>query len=1029
MLGKSQGLAQPYPLMGHLLDTAMVAGAVWDAVLTGAQRGAVAAAVGLEIEAAKKVVMFWAGLHDLGKIIPEFQGMLVRERPEHGGFLREAGYAGDRAGGKQAGGLRHEVATNLVLPQLLAGAGYPASGQVARLLVSQVAQVLGGHHGRYPRGVEERDLGNPLLNCPELGNTGWAEQRQEHMDALHRALGCPEVPEGATGAYGTSGRGMPVALAVVVAGLVIVSDWLASQEHVITAQQRSAGADTEVFGTPASLSAHARRAGAMAPGLVSGAGLGRAVFHDRPFEKLFPEIREPYPLQASLQARLPAVVEAGSGPGVLLVTAPPGEGKTEAALYAATVMAAKYGSSGVYFALPTQATANQMYERVARFARRNLLDSAQLTLLHGAAELYEGYAEPAQGNTNTNTQTTNTQTNTEYGVDETEPHVLSGHEGSTPGGISVTASQWLRTRGRGLLAPIAVGTVDQALLGVLPLKRNALRHLGLSGKTVVIDEAHSYDAYTHALLLRLLTWLGAMRVPVVLLSATLTGQTAAGLVEAYLEGAGRRGKGAYELPAPTYPGWLYADAKTVSGPAEPVGSVRSRSLDIAVRPVTHTYDPSVRDGRLATLIEELRGVTGTGGCAAVICTTVAEAQKTYEALREHFGELYGPDWTGWDDRHAEAGEPSGAGKHVENGEHVESGNSGETGEPGNAGEHIGTGDGREPLRLRLLHARFPAWRRAAITAEAESWFGRVGADGVRRPRGGAVLVSTQVIEQSLDFDFDLIVSDLAPMALLLQRSGRVWRHADPAPPRPDWCKGPRLTVLAPVNGDGRLAPPTAWGDVYSPSLLDRTYELLIRQGDVPVEVPAGVQKLVDGVYADEFDSSDPESLMKRDLERLGADMAAEGIASMVMLPKPAVVSALHQLTTSTADEDLISTRLGAETVQLLPVYDRADGTRWLDAECTVPFPARGTLPGGRFGRAEVRRLLSHVVPYAHGPWRKACTTANDVPAAWSEEPRLARLVLLPHSVPENGDGGPTGQRLGNRDLSVGHTLGLVVTKS
>ncbi|MFE2031930.1 HD domain-containing protein [Streptomyces scopuliridis] len=294
-VGKSQGLEQPYPLMGYLLDTAVIAGAIWEAVLTPFQRAAIASVIGLEMAAAKRVVMFWAGLHDLGKITPQFQDMLIQDRPERGAFLAEETYAHDRAQDSKAKRLRHELATNQALPQLLAGLGYPASG--------------------------------------------WVE-------ALHEVLGCPEVPSGAAGALG-SGRKMPVALAVVVAGLVIVSDWLASQEHAITAQQHAMEAASGGLGTPASPQAHGQRARAMAPGLESDAGLGRAAFHDRPFEGLFPEIKNPYPLQASLQAHLPAAVNMGHGPGVLLVTAPPGDGKTEAALYAATVMAAKYASGGL----------------------------------------------------------------------------------------------------------------------------------------------------------------------------------------------------------------------------------------------------------------------------------------------------------------------------------------------------------------------------------------------------------------------------------------------------------------------------------------------------------------------------------------------------------------------------------------------------------------------------------------------------------------------------------------------------------
>ncbi|AXI79816.1 CRISPR-associated helicase Cas3' [Peterkaempfera bronchialis] len=966
--GKSAGLEKPYPLMGHLVDTAMVAGAVWDGALTVVQHAAVAEALGVAMAEARRLVMFWAGLHDIGKILPRFQDMAAQDRPAHCAFLSEETYAHDRERDSQAEKIRHECATSRALPQLLAALGYPTAGRPARLLLTQVAQLLGGHHGRYPLGVEPQDLRDPLRRLPELGIGGWADQRREHVAALHGVLGRPEAPVA---------RAMPVELAVVVAGVVIVSDWLASQDHVVSAQQAAAD---EIGGlrTPQSLLAHAKRASEAAPALVRDAGLGRASFRRHGFAGLFPEIARPHPLQVSIEAGLPGAV---SGPGVLLVTAPPGEGKTEAALYAATVMGAACGSGGLFFALPTQATANQMYDRVVGFARRNLLDSAQVTLLHGSADLNERYAEPSPND------------------DGVEPRVLSDHDGGLreSAEVSVVASRWLRLRGRGILAPIAVGTVDQALMGVLPLKRNALRHLGLSGKTVVVDEAHAYDAYTHALLLRLLVWLGAMGVPVVLLSATLTGETAAGLVEAYLSGAGRE-PGSYRLPPPAYPGWLYADARSgsLTAPEEPVGSVRARRLSVDVLPVTHTYDATAPDGRLAALIRELHGVTAEGGCAAVICTTVAEAQRTYEALRDHYREHYGPAYAGWDDRST---------------------------------DDAARQDAEAGPRLRLLHARFPARRRAAITAEAESWFGRIDKEGIRRPEPprGTVLVSTQVIEQSLDLDFDLIVSDLAPMALLLQRAGRVWRHSEPGPSRPAWCREPRLAVLAPVGDDGRLSVPAAWGDVYAPSLLQRTLELMERRKSDPVRVPEDVQQLIDEVYAPEFTSTDPDALMKRDIKRLTDDMARRGLAGMVMLPPPAMVGSLHQLTTSDADEDLVATRLGAETVQLLPVFYDSEGKRWLDEACTIPFPERGSRNDGRFTRVEIRALLGHVVPLAHGPWRQACAEANDPPASWRREPRLARLVLLPHRIVA-GDG-LAGAVLGDYTLTLTHSLGLVISRA
>ncbi|WP_066947226.1 CRISPR-associated endonuclease Cas3'' [Streptomyces lushanensis] len=963
--GKSDGLAKPYPVIGHLVDSAMVCGAVWDGVLTAAQRLSVAEALGVELQQARRVVMFWAGLHDLGKIMPQFQDLAVRERPAHCGFLREAAYTHDRVNDSRVKKVRHEYATHRALPQLLAQFGYPVSGgRIAKLLLAQVAQILGGHHGRYSEGIEPQDLRDPLIGLPELGAGAWTEQRREHVAALYEVLERPAVPVCSA---------LPTHVAVVIAGVVIVSDWIASQEHVIHQQQKSADAHPD-FGSSTALRAHARSAERMAPALVEDAGLGRATFGGGAFRDLFPEITSPYPLQLSVEAGLTGAV---NGPGILLVTAPTGDGKTETALYAASLMGAACGTSGLFFALPTQATANQMYGRLVRFAEKNLLESAQLTLLHGAADLYAPYTESAD----------------ELAHGGVDPRLLSDHEtsGDQERQISVEASRWLRKQGRGILAPLAVGTIDQALMGVLPLKRNALRHLGLSGKTVVIDEAHAYDAYTHALLLRLLEWLGAMGVPVVLLSATLTGETARGMVRAYLSGADADA-GAREIPVPSYPGWLFASVHSdhVIEPAELLRSERERELEVDVRHVTHTYEPTVEGGRLATLLGVLDDVATGGGCVALICTTVAEAQQTYDALRAHYRSRYGDDYAGWDDR---------------------------------SEEDQGRKDSDAGPRLRLLHARFPARRRAEITAEAEKWFGRTDKPEVRRPSGtrGAVLVATQVIEQSLDLDFDLVVSDLAPMAMLLQRAGRVWRHADPAPTRPDWSGGPRLVVLAPVGKDRGLSVPASWGDVYAHSLLRRTVELLERRNGASLAVPGDVQKLVDAVYDHEFASAAPEKLMEQDLRRMADDMARRALAGMVALPAPRMVTSLHTLTTSDADEELVRTRLGAEAVQVLPVFENEAG-RWLDEECSIRLPESGHGSKGRFTTAEVRALLGYVAPLAHGPWRAECGPANVPPAAWRDEPRLARLVLLPHRV----TGAGRGAVLGETRITCDRELGLII---
>ncbi|MFJ3902472.1 CRISPR-associated endonuclease Cas3'' [Streptomyces sp. NPDC090025] len=973
--GKSEGLAEPYPVIGHLVDTAMVCGALWDRVL-GERRGRrIADALGLGVEDARGNVMFWAGLHDLGKISPPFQDMLFRKRPRHRGFLSETGYEYDRSTGGQVARMRHEYATHVALPSLLTDLGYPRSGRPAGWLLTQVAQVLGGHHGCYPPDHERGHLDDPLMDVPELGAKEWARQRESHFRALHEVLGKPPVPQA---------RALPVSLAVVLAGMVIVSDWIASQEHVVEGQQRAVRSAVDLA-SPAALLAHARRMEQSAPGLIEDAGLGRVEFKGGAFREVFPGIARPRPLQASVEAGLGE--GRLDGPGILLISAPTGEGKTETALYAATVMGKAGGAEGIFFALPTQATANQMYGRLVDFARTNLASSAQLTLLHGAADLYGPYSDPLS---------------VPEARERAEPLVLCDHEDTegVESYVSVVAGRWLRDRGRGILAPLAVGTIDQALMAVLPLKRNALRHFGLTGKTVVIDEAHAYDAYTHALMLRLLEWLGALRIPIVLMSATLTGDIARGMIRAYLSGASPTGAPP-QVPSPAYPGWLYvpADASRVIEPSEPLASEQQRDLAIDVRRVTHTYDSAHPQGRLGVLLETLDEVARHGGCAAVICTTVAEAQRTHEALRVHYRSRFGDDYRGWDDR---------------------------------AEDDQARCDAAAGPYLRLLHARFPAARRAELTAEAESWFGRTDKPGVRRPTGarGAVLVATQVIEQSLDLDFDLVVSDLAPLAMLLQRAGRVWRHLTPAPPRPSWADGPRVVVLAPVGKgarSGRVEPPPSWGEVYSPSLLHRTLDLLTGLRGAPIAVPGDVQRLVDQVYAPEFASAEPDALLERDFERLAGDMASTGMAEMVAIPPPHRVLSLHSLTTSDADEDLVRTRLGIDSVQVLPVYEDEDG-RWLDEHCTMPLPLHGSAPRGRFTRREVRDLLAHVAPLAYGPWRAHCGPAHQPPKSWAKEPRLASVVLLPHRCP--GDGRPPeGACIGDLRITYDRVLGLATERT
>ena len=201
-------------------------------------------------------------------------------------------------------------------------------------------------------------------------------------------------------------------------------------------------------------------------------------------------------------------------PGLLIIEAPMGNGKTEASLLCAEVMAAKSGAGGVAYLLPTMATSNAMFSRVEEWlktvpdSKGGSMESMQL--LHSKAALNPDYSKlRSWGST--------------WMGDEAKANVEEG----------VVAHQWFAGKKRGLLSSFVVGTVDQLLMAALKVKHVQLRHLGLAGKVVVVDEVHAYDAYMNTYLDRILTWLGAYGVPTILLSATLPANRRDELIHAY----------------------------------------------------------------------------------------------------------------------------------------------------------------------------------------------------------------------------------------------------------------------------------------------------------------------------------------------------------------------------------------------------------------------------------------------------------------------------------------------------------------
>lgn len=901
MWGKSKGLPVPYPLICHLSDVAAVAGALWDSVLGEQVQARIAGQIGLGVSDCRSLVIFWAGLHDLGKITPLFQG---KDTASYATLMQNPTYRIEVDLSHES--LGHDAATHWALSILFAELGYPRHNRTTRSPAHQLAQLLGGHHGRFHPALDRKRLRAVEKWAPGLGGQGWNEQRRLHLNALKKL----------TGATAVLTEPLPAEVVGLVTGITVAADWLASQEEVVLHNLPPA----EWVPTDAALSAHWAHMIERAPAIVREARLGRATFPDRSFEEQFPRISTPNQLQADLAEQLPDLV--GNGGGLLMITAPTGDGKTEAALHAAGIMARASGASGLFFALPTMATADAMHRRVRDFIGANVTGDTALTLVHSMSWLAQA-SSTSQGDEASSAMVT----------DETTTRTEAG--------------RWLNTSRRGLLAPLATGTIDQGLTAVLPVRFNMLRLLGLANKVFIVDEAHAYGPWMHTLLVRLLEWLGAMSAPVILLSATLAGKTASSLVEAY-----RRGAHHFEPQEvePTYPGWVYVDAATGNvTPARQVPSSRQRRLRIESHQVR--WDVTEADSRPPepgtrrhALVRLLTPVLDAGGCVLVCCTTVEEAQRTYRFLNASFAQLHADD------------------------------------------------------NLHLLHSRYPAWRRKQITDDVETMFGKPGKDTSedRRP-APAVLIATSVVEQSLDLDFDYVISDAAALAQLLQRAGRCMRHTrqDRAP---GMGEDPRLAVLEPVGDNGTLEPPRSWGKVHDTSLLLRTSRILAERAERGINIPEDVQELIDAVYAEDFaarlDSNDERRVLTiHDAKRHADEFAERHLAEMTLIPSPYDLGDLALLSNagpSQVDEELITTRLGADSGRAVCAYTQSDGTLTLDPQGKVE------LPGLRreLTRDESVLVARHTVPVP-GRWLQGQGTEHEPPASWTRRTALAHLVLLP----------------------------------
>jgi CRISPR-associated endonuclease/helicase Cas3 len=832
-------------LIYHLIDVAAVALALWQQALSANVRAQVARWLNLSEEYAGRLIAFWAGLHDIGKACPGFQGKSSLTATA----LSQTGLA-DAI--RQADDIPHGIVSAYVLPSLL-------SDENLRF-VRKLARAIGGHHGVWPLPKDLQSASQ--FTDANLGGQAWDQARLELVNTLRQIVATPDKVQVSLP------QNEENALLTWLSGLISVADWIGSMTESFPYEERLDD-----------LQAYAERSFQQAELALD--QLGWLDWHSTcdllPFDSLFPALSP-----NEIQRAVIDIADACELPALIILEAPTGIGKTEAALYLADHWLQRGQERGLYVAMPSQATSNQMYERVARFLKQRFRDDVvSLHLLHAQARWILPTLRPRLSD-----------------IAQDEQH-------------TVAASEWFVThRKRGLLAPFAVGTVDQALLSVLLTKHFFVRMFGLAHKVVIFDEIHAYDTYMSELFTRLLRWLKQLGTSVILLSATLPNGTRRELIESY---AGQIVEPEV-LTNASYPRLTLCSAETIHTIELPPPVSRT----IALEWIDQASDEIAR--RLARELDE-------GGCAVVICNTVRRAQEVFAAIEQ--AEFLHPE---------------------------------------------------EPL---LLHSRFPyAWRQE-IEQDVLRLFGKQGERPLR-----AILVATQIVEQSLDLDFDLMITDPAPIDLILQRAGRLHRH--PYRQRPVTLAAPRLLLTTPAQQDGipDFRPDEYVYDYYT--LLAST---LILQDLGEIVLPDHTSQLIEAVYGerDWFDA----------LPKRLATVLNDALAEMQKKHDREIHQALQRVVRMPGNEDLLNqpnemleeeapeiheafqalTRLAEPGISTVCLHRTLRGIA-LDPEGNWPIDPEAPL------MPEIeQQLLQYSLTIQHRAVRPALAKQS-TPANWSKSPLL-----------------------------------------
>lgn len=497
--GKSDG-DHWLPLWLHLSDTISATEHLWDTWLSPHVKRLIAKDLQCSDDESRRVSSWMSGMHDIGKATPDFSGrdFVIRDTELLYSRMRGQGFTYPNLSLREINGkpARHEVMSAGILERIFFSEIHDIDSNPETM--NTITSIVAGHHGSPNGDVDYMEVESLLEELSDV----WGESQDELVDFVN------ERTEAFSHVLRLAKQGIPMRTQILLTGILIMSDWLASTEEyfeLLPYDNVPDVGDEEYI--------QKRKEESVSkidlPSLLDGSGIS----HEGELTEVFSQ-RFGFEVDSltSIQESLLEIVKAPDqeAADVFVVEASMGQGKTEASLLASEILLQKGGYSGVFFGLPTMTTSEAIYNRIVPYTEALAEATNQqfsLSLLHSKDMFSASYQNNRRA---------------------------LGKKVS--GECGVIAEGWLRGKRQRVLNSYVVSTIDTFLMMSLKMKYAYWRHLGLASKILILDEIHSSDVYMDVYLMRSIEWAGYYETPVLILTATLSEEKRTAILEAYNRG-------------------------------------------------------------------------------------------------------------------------------------------------------------------------------------------------------------------------------------------------------------------------------------------------------------------------------------------------------------------------------------------------------------------------------------------------------------------------------------------------------------